>query len=167
LATRTESRWVDAQRLLLTVLGTVAIVASLWLAMPSQVPAPALSGRPQVDVDDYVDLRGRTESVSVAGGGNIFLGAPFADVREIVARDLARRSPGERAAIAVDVSSMTPRVNEVYPRALPLPTFPPMLLAALPVLPDGLEYRFMGDALIVMDADANLIVDILPHVLTP
>ena len=45
-------------------------------------------------------------------------------------------------------------------------TFPPLLLQALPRLPDDLEYRFMGRDLIIRDGRTNLIVDYLSDVMT-
>ena len=39
---------------------------------------------------------------------------------------------------------------------------PHTILEALPELPDELQYRFVGLDLILLDVDANLIVDILP-----
>ena len=55
------------------------------------------------------------------------------------------------------------KVNAKYPEDEPLPTVPPNLLAALPKLPDGLEYRIVGKHLILRDAHANLIVDFIPN----
>lgn len=99
--------------------------------------------------------------------GNIFTGQVVTDVRRIIASDLGRRSPEARGVLAEDVAGFVPRVNGLYPHLLPLATFPPLLLAALPSLPEGLEYRFMGGDLIIMDVDARLIVDYLPEVLAP
>jgi hypothetical protein len=50
-------------------------------------------------------------------------------------------------------------VNGRYPDSVPLSTMPPQVLAALPKLPDELEYRFIGDRLIVLDVHAHIIVD--------
>ena len=50
-------------------------------------------------------------------------------------------------------------VNARYPDGAPLPTVPATLLANLPELPKGLEYRFIGKDLVLLDSDANLIVD--------
>ena len=50
----------------------------------------------------------------------------------------------------------------VYGRWLegaPLPTMPVDLLAELPRLPAGLEYRFVNRDLVLLDVDADLIVD--------
>jgi hypothetical protein len=46
---------------------------------------------------------------------------------------------------------------------VPLPTMPPDLLAALPRLPPGLEYRFINRDLVLRDLDANLIIDFVPE----
>jgi hypothetical protein len=52
-------------------------------------------------------------------------------------------------------------VNAKYPSSAPLSTVPPSVLLRLPQLPKGLEYRFVGRHLILLDSSANLIVDIL------
>ena len=54
-------------------------------------------------------------------------------------------------------------VNAPYLAEAPLSTMPPTLLAVLPELPKGLEYRFIGKTLILYDADASLIVDFIPN----
>ena len=50
-------------------------------------------------------------------------------------------------------------VNGRYPDTVPMSTMPPDVLAALPALPDEMEYRFVGDRLILLDVKAHLIVD--------
>lgn len=52
-------------------------------------------------------------------------------------------------------------VNAPYPDKAPLSSVPPSLLLNLPRLPQGLEYRFLGRHLILLDSMANLIVDYL------
>jgi hypothetical protein len=52
-------------------------------------------------------------------------------------------------------------VNGPYPDKAPLSSVPPGLLLNLPQLPKGLEYRFLGRHLILLDSMANLIVDYL------
>ena len=58
-------------------------------------------------------------------------------------------------------------VNAAYPPTAPLSTVPPTLLMALPTLPKEVEYRFVGRTLILRDAQANLIVDLIPNVFEP
>jgi hypothetical protein len=57
------------------------------------------------------------------------------------------------------------RVNEPYPDKLPVTTVPPTLLAALPKLPDQVEYRLVGHDLILLDPKANMVVDIFAGVI--
>jgi hypothetical protein len=42
-------------------------------------------------------------------------------------------------------------------------TVPPNILARLPILPDDLQYRFVGPHLILHDTRANLILDRIPY----
>jgi hypothetical protein len=55
------------------------------------------------------------------------------------------------------------QVNSRYPEGAPLSTVPPNILAALPKLPEDLEYRVVGRDLILRDVHANLIVDFIPN----
>lgn len=98
--------------------------------------------------------------------GDVFTPAVTENVRAVVTADLTRRSASDRANLMGDVPPMDPRVNELYPTNEALATFPPLLLQALPRLPDDLEYRFMGRDLIIRDARTNLIVDYLRDVMT-
>jgi hypothetical protein len=44
-------------------------------------------------------------------------------------------------------------------------TMPPAILAALPQMPEELEYRFVGAALVILDPHAHLIADFIPGAL--
>jgi hypothetical protein len=57
------------------------------------------------------------------------------------------------------------KVNDRYPDAVPLSTMPPDVLKNLPRLPEALEYRFVGDTLILLDPDAHIVVDYVSRVL--
>jgi hypothetical protein len=50
-------------------------------------------------------------------------------------------------------------VNGRYPDEVPVSTMPPQVLAALPKLPEELEYRFIQTNLILLDPHAHVIVD--------
>lgn len=58
-------------------------------------------------------------------------------------------------------------VNQTYPDGVPLQSMPPSLLLNLPALPQQLEYRFVGREMVLLDAPANLIVDVIPNATTP
>jgi len=51
------------------------------------------------------------------------------------------------------------KVNADYPDSAPLMTVAPNILAALPKLPEDLEYRFVSKHMILLDVHANVIVD--------
>jgi hypothetical protein len=51
------------------------------------------------------------------------------------------------------------QVNARYPQKVPLQSTPPTLLLNLPRLPDKLQYRIVGNALLLYDPSADLIVD--------
>lgn len=58
------------------------------------------------------------------------------------------------------------KVNHAYPKDQPVGTMPPNLLAALPRLPEHIEYRFVDRYLILRDTRANLIIDFMPNALS-
>jgi len=55
------------------------------------------------------------------------------------------------------------QINGSYPDEKPLSTVPPNILAALPTLPDDIQYRFLGRHLILYDTRASLILDRIPY----
>lgn len=57
------------------------------------------------------------------------------------------------------------KINQRYPSDVPFATMPPDVLRALPELPEELEYRFIGDDLILLDPHAHIIVDFIPDAL--
>jgi hypothetical protein len=61
--------------------------------------------------------------------------------------------------------NVTIAVNGRYPDTVPLASMPPDILAALPKMPEELEYRFVGRSLAIMDVHAHMIVDFVPDVL--
>ncbi|HEX5066076.1 MAG TPA: hypothetical protein VFY49_08180 [Myxococcota bacterium] len=98
--------------------------------------------------------------------GDVFDGAG-AQIQALVLADWQERPYKERAALWKEIPRVeAPAVNAPYPAAVPLATFPPLLLAQLPVLPEEIEYRFAGPHLILRDVEANLVVDVLPNVLS-
>ena len=83
-------------------------------------------------------------------------GKAGADVKATIAGDGNPKS-------AESPSPVKLTINGAYPDKAPLSTVPPSLLMALPVLPEGVEYRFVGHTLILRDTKANIVVDTLPN----
>jgi hypothetical protein len=81
-----------------------------------------------------------------------------------VRRDFASRQPAEQQAMFIEVPAVpVVRVNDFYPPDAPLATVPPLLLQQLEPLPPELQYRFLGNALILLDVDTRLIVDVVSN----
>jgi len=57
----------------------------------------------------------------------------------------------------------TLKVNERYPDSVPLSTIPPQVLEGLPKLPEEMEFRFVGNSLILMDVHAHIIADFISN----
>jgi hypothetical protein len=55
-------------------------------------------------------------------------------------------------------------INGEYPEGIPFATVPPQVLETLPRLPEILEYRFIGERLILLDVHAHVIADYIDRV---
>jgi hypothetical protein len=58
------------------------------------------------------------------------------------------------------------KVNAKYPETQPLPSVPANLLLSLPPLPAPLEYRIVGQHLLILDTAADLVVDYMLNAIT-
>jgi hypothetical protein len=56
-------------------------------------------------------------------------------------------------------------VNGPYPDGVPFTTVPPTLLLLFPKLPDDVVYRVVLHDLLLMDAKANLVIDVIPGII--
>jgi hypothetical protein len=93
--------------------------------------------------------------------GDIF-GSAEPVLMAVIREDANLRTLREARAAMEEVPKFDPpAVNTAYPEKAALATVPPLLLDALPRLPEGLEYRFMGNDLILRDTKANLIADFI------
>jgi len=57
------------------------------------------------------------------------------------------------------------QVNQPYPDGVPFTTVPPILLLKFPKLPDQVAYRIVGRDLILLDVEANLVVDRISEII--
>jgi hypothetical protein len=92
------------------------------------------------------------------------------DMRRVVRRLLARvfRGPDgaqvKRSILDEYTGPARMQVNSRYPDTVPLSTVPAQVLQNLPTLPEDLEYRFVGDRLILLDSHAHIIADYVEKV---
>ena len=96
------------------------------------------------------------------------------DVRPVFKRLLAPELKGEdgrdaKAVLKDDApapGTVPFRVNAKYPENQPLPTVPANVLLTLPPLPAPLEYRIVGQHLLLLDTTADLIIDYILNAIT-
>jgi TonB family protein len=98
-----------------------------------------------------------------ARAGDIFTPPIAAAVRAAIASGCDGRFGDLRRTTQEELDTPLPvlAVNDRWPIGVPLPTMPPDVLEALPPLPETLEYRFLGSALVLRDIDANVVVDLV------
>src|SRR5262245_39960129 len=135
------------------------------------VPPLELSSDPHaIHLASHALARGLRKARADAAAGDLFT----ADVADVFRRRIADalRENGVTAGVLLqdlfDESPPTaaprPKVNVRFDwsRAAAMPGF---IIAALPPLPDELQYRFVDEDLVLLDCDAALILDVLPHAL--
>ena len=93
--------------------------------------------------------------------GDIITPATQLVFRQVLARVFKGQEGRELKASILDENpgNVGLQVNRRYPDEIPLSTVPPQVLSALPKLPKDLEYRFIGDRLILLDVHAHIIAD--------
>jgi hypothetical protein len=103
--------------------------------------------------------------------GDIFTPAISASFRRSIDRALRRNGVDPAALLAgsdderpPDSFSLTVNSRFDWRYGSQFPTF---LIRTLPDLPEQLQYQFLGRTLVLVDIDANLIVDLLPDALPP
>src|SRR3954470_23588147 len=83
---------------------------------------------------------------------------------QLLHADMLQRPLADQQAILSEVPHVLRlRLNDVSPDGEPLATVPPRLLLQLEPLPPELQYRFLENALILLDVEANVIVDFIPN----
>jgi hypothetical protein len=105
--------------------------------------------------------------------GDLFVPAVMAELKRIIASETTGpgSAPARRAvrvgnpAVEGDINKIKIAVNAQYPGDQPVSMVPPSLLMKMPELPKGLEYRFVGRDLVLLDTEPGLIVDFIPEAL--
>jgi len=95
--------------------------------------------------------------------GDIFTPAVRPVFRRLLAPELKGEDGRDAKAILKDDApapgSVPFKVNAKYPENQPIPSVPANVLLTLPPLPAPLEYRIVGQHLLLLDTAADLVVD--------
>jgi hypothetical protein len=102
--------------------------------------------------------------------GDIFTPAVRPVFRRLLAPELKGEDGRDAKAVLKDDApapgTVPFKVNAKYPEGQPLPSVPAQLLLTLPALPEPLEYRIVGQHLLLLDTAADLVVDYILNAVT-
>jgi hypothetical protein len=102
--------------------------------------------------------------------GDIFAPELRPTFRRLLARELKGEDGRDAKAVLKDDApapgTVPFKVNAKYPENQPKPTMPANLLLNLPRLPEPLEYRVVGQHLLLLDTAADVIVDYILNAIT-
>ncbi len=144
--------------------------AYLQLRQKLESSAPSL---PKQATPEQIDQHQRALATAVRGARSAAVpGAVFgADMAALIKRrfqSLFAGPPGARLRHEILDEYPGPTavsVNGRYPDRVPLTNMPAPVLEQLPSLPDDIEFRFVGDQLILFDPHAHLVVDFIKNAL--
>jgi hypothetical protein len=110
------------------------------------------------------------EARATAKPGDIFTPEARPIIKRLLATVFGGPDGKQLKASIMDESQIAPSaakliVNARYPDTVPLTTVPPQVLQTLPKLTEDLEYRFIGDSIILLDVHAHVIADFIEDVL--
>jgi hypothetical protein len=150
---------------------TERVDAYLKLQKAEVAKLPALKdGSTPLEIDQHQRALGTAIARARAGArpGDVFTPDMQRVARKLMARlfkDTRRRRELRESVMDENPTNVRFKVNDRYPDTVPLSTMPPDVLRNLPPLPEALEYRFVGDALILLDPDAHIVVDYVTRAL--
>jgi hypothetical protein len=130
----------------------------------------ALPRLPKEATPEQIDKNQRALGAAIknaragAKQGNMFTPDSQAVIKKLLAKVFGGPDGPALKASIMDENPGIPKivVNDRYPDEVPLSTIPPQVLEGLPKLPEEMEYRFIGNALVLMDVHAHIIVDYIP-----
>ena len=124
----------------------------------------------QIDKNQRALQKMVQEARATAKPGDIFTSEARPVIKRLLASVFGGPDGKQLKASIMDESQAVPSaakliVNARYPDNVPLTSVPPQVLQTLPKLTEDLEYRFIGDSLILLDVHAHVIADFIEDVL--
>jgi hypothetical protein len=124
----------------------------------------------QIDSNQRALAKLVRDARATARPGDIFTPESRPVIKRLIASVFDGPDGKQLKASIMDENPVTPAamkfgVNSPYPDSVPLTTVPPQVLQTLPKLTEDLEYRFVGDWLILLDGRAHVIADFIQDVL--
>ena len=141
--------------------------AALQKKLDATIKEPSPDSPPQAFLDHQRALAKLIQKSRAGAKPGDLCRKPMRDViRKLVAGVV--RGPGgaeiRKSILDEDPGNLRLAVNSEYPDNAPLTTVPPQILRGLPTLPEGVEYRFVGNRLLLIGSHARIVADIVERV---
>jgi len=141
--------------------------AALQKKLDATIKEPSSGSPPEAFLDHQRALAKLIQKSRAGAKPGDLCRQPMRDViRRLVAGVV--RGPGgaqiRKSLLDEDPGNLRLTVNGEYPDNAPFSTVPPQILQGLPTLPQGLEYRFAGRRLLLIDSHARIVADIVERV---
>jgi hypothetical protein len=137
---------------------------ALHKKVESMLQEPSLDGRPEAVVEhqrEFAKLMQKERPNAKAGD---IVTKPMRNVIRRLLASVFRGPDGrevKRSILDTYTGNVILRVNWPYPDNAAYSSVPLAILQGLPPLPDALQYRFVGERLILLDPHARLVADIV------
>ncbi len=145
--------------------------AKLHIKIERSLPKLSKDATPaEIDKNQRAFEKLMQEARATAKPGNIFTPEARPVIKRLLAAVFGGPDGRQLKSSIMDENPVDPvalklRVNGRYPDTVPLATVPPQVLQTLPQLTEDLEYRFVGDWLILLDTHAHVIADFIDNAL--
>ena len=147
----------------------VAEYAALHKKIESALPKLPVKATPvEIDANQRAFAAQLTAARAGARQGDLFTPEMQALVRKLMTglfKTSAARAQLRASVMDENPTNVKVAVNGRYPDAVPISTMPPEILKSLPPLSEELEYRFVGETLILLDPHAHLVADFVSRAL--
>jgi hypothetical protein len=140
----------------------------LHLKLEKELPGVPNEATPeQIDKNQRAFEQLMRTARSSARQGDLFTPEAQVVIKRLLATVFGGADGKEMKASIMDENPTNVKiaVNGRYPDAVPISTVPPQVLQTLPALTEDLEYRFIGDNLIILDSHAHVIADFIDNAL--
>jgi hypothetical protein len=148
--------------------GQVQAYVNLHKSVESSLPALKPTALPEMITAHQQALARRIcEARRHAKRGDIFTEATRKAFRGLVREEFqGPHGHGARTTIrqGEPLKTIHLHVNDPYPDGVPFTTVPPTLLLRFPKLPEQVAYRIVVRDLILLDVEANLVIDRIPDI---
>ena len=136
--------------------------AALHQRLENSLPKLSKESTPeQIDTHQRALTKLIQDARKDAKTGDLFTPESQAVFKQLLAKVFGGPDGAALKASIMDENPGVPslKVNDRYPDNVPVSTIPPQVLEGLPKLPEEMEFRFVGNDMILMDTHAHMVAD--------